>query len=76
MFEFKYLLPATILGLMPVARTNLGSLPYPSSLLWKARAKESNRLTQTVVSLHTIDFTKSDGVMLLEKCITKWILGG
>ncbi|KAF2601651.1 hypothetical protein F2Q70_00024756 [Brassica cretica] len=31
-----------------MARTNLGSLPYPSSLLWKARAKESNRLTQTV----------------------------
>ena len=59
-----------------MARTNLGSLLYPSSLLWKARAKQSNRLTQTVVSLNTIDFTKSNGVMLLEKSITKWILEG
>lgn len=60
---------------MPVARTIIGSLLHPSSLLWKARAKESNRLTQTVASLHTIDVPNSDDVTLLGKkyntCILK-----
>lgn len=45
---------------MPVIKTILGFRQYPSSLVWNARAKESNRLTQTLASLQITEVTLSD----------------
>lgn len=45
------ILPPTILGLMFVAITTLGSPPMPSSFLWKETVCESNMLSVTITSL-------------------------